>query len=179
MSDDYKNVNIKVCPPKICTQWDDSFWLANKIWFKSVTLKAWCIFNRIFFLHQIAYASSGYHHWNCEFVSRSGEVCSMQHYVIKFISDLRMSVTFFGYSGFIHQLSSPLRYNDMTEILLTVAFKHTPFFSSNCFCNMSKAPFSWQNLHMCKLFCIYVNLHTGANSSMWTHLLTCVNLHHM
>jgi hypothetical protein len=84
------------------------------------------------------YAISAYHYWSCEFESRSGEVCSMQHYVIKFISDLRMSVTFFGYSGFIHQLSSPLRYNDMTEILLTVALKHTPFFSSNCFCNMSK-----------------------------------------
>jgi hypothetical protein len=119
--------------------WDDSFWLANKILLKSVTLKALCIFNRIFFLHQIAYASSGYHRWSCEFASRSGEVCSMQHTLCDKVHQWRsMSVVFFGYSWFIHQLSSPLRYNDMTEILLTVALKHTPLFSSYCFCNMSK-----------------------------------------
>ena len=29
------------------------------------------------------------HHYRCEFESRSGEVYSMQHYVIKFVSDLR------------------------------------------------------------------------------------------
>ena len=44
------------------------------------------------------------------------------------------------------------------------------FFKNNF--EMSQVPFSWPNLHMCNLFCIYVNLHTGANSSMWTHLLT-------
>jgi hypothetical protein len=30
-----------------------------------------------------------YHHLSCEFKSHSGEVHSMQHYVIKFVSDLR------------------------------------------------------------------------------------------
>jgi hypothetical protein len=35
------------------------------------------------------YAISTYHHWNCEFESHSGEVYSIQHYVIKFFSDLR------------------------------------------------------------------------------------------
>ena len=29
-----------------------------------------------------------YHHYRCEFESRSGEVYSIQHYVIKFFSDL-------------------------------------------------------------------------------------------
>ena len=32
---------------------------------------------------------SAYHHWRCEFELRSGEVYSIQHYVIKFVNDLR------------------------------------------------------------------------------------------
>jgi hypothetical protein len=35
------------------------------------------------------YAISAYHHQFCEFESSSGEVYSIQHYVIKFVSDLR------------------------------------------------------------------------------------------
>jgi hypothetical protein len=35
-----------------------------------------------------AYAISAYHHWCCEFESRSGRV--VQHYVIKFVSDFSM-----------------------------------------------------------------------------------------
>jgi hypothetical protein len=35
------------------------------------------------------YAISAYHHERCEFESRSSEVCSIQHYVINFVSDLR------------------------------------------------------------------------------------------
>jgi len=35
-----------------------------------------------------AYAISAYHHLHCEFESRSGEVYWIQHYVIKFVSDL-------------------------------------------------------------------------------------------
>ena len=34
------------------------------------------------------YAISAYHHWCCEFESRSGP--GVQHYVIKFVSDLRL-----------------------------------------------------------------------------------------
>jgi len=37
----------------------------------------------------ITYAISVYHHQRCEFESNSGEVYSMQHYVIKFASDFR------------------------------------------------------------------------------------------
>jgi hypothetical protein len=40
------------------------------------------------------------------------EVYSIQHYVIKFVSDLRQVGGFLGYSGFLH---------DITEILLKVA----------------------------------------------------------
>ena len=35
------------------------------------------------------YAISAYYHWHCEFESRTGEVYSIQYYVIKFVSDLR------------------------------------------------------------------------------------------
>ena len=35
------------------------------------------------------YAISAYHHQSCEFESCSGEVYSIQHNVIKFVSDLR------------------------------------------------------------------------------------------
>jgi len=33
-----------------------------------------------------SYAISANHHWRCEFESHSGEVYSIQHYVIKFVS---------------------------------------------------------------------------------------------
>jgi hypothetical protein len=36
------------------------------------------------------YAISAYHHQRCEFKSCSGEVYLIQHYVIKFVSDLRL-----------------------------------------------------------------------------------------
>ena len=34
------------------------------------------------------YAISAYHHYRCEFESRPGKVYSIEHYVIKFVSDL-------------------------------------------------------------------------------------------
>ena len=36
-----------------------------------------------------SYAISAYHHWSCEFESHPGDVYSVQHYVIKFVGDLR------------------------------------------------------------------------------------------
>jgi hypothetical protein len=39
------------------------------------------------------YAIAVYHHWCCEFESRSG--WGVQHYVIKFVSDLRQLCVFF------------------------------------------------------------------------------------
>ena len=46
---------------------------------------------------------SAYHHLSCEFESCSGEVYSIQHYVIKFVSDVRQVSVFSGYFGFIQQ----------------------------------------------------------------------------
>ena len=41
------------------------------------------------------YAISAYHHQRCEFESSSGEVYSIQHYVIKFVINLRQIGVFF------------------------------------------------------------------------------------
>ena len=40
------------------------------------------------------YAISAYHHYRCKFESHSVEGYSIQHYVIKFVSDLRQVGTF-------------------------------------------------------------------------------------
>jgi hypothetical protein len=42
----------------------------------------------------ITYAISVYHQLSCEFESCSGEVYSIQHYVMKFVSDLRQVTGF-------------------------------------------------------------------------------------
>jgi len=47
------------------------------------------------------YAISAYHHKRCEFESRSDEVYSIQHYVIKFVSDL------YQVGGFLRVLQIP------------------------------------------------------------------------
>jgi hypothetical protein len=47
------------------------------------------------------YAINAYHHQSCEFESRSGEVYSIQHYVMKCVSDLQQV------DGFIRVLRFP------------------------------------------------------------------------
>jgi len=63
------------------------------------------------------YAISAYHHWCCEFESRSGR--GVQHFGIKFVSDLRQV------DGFLRVLpvSSPNKtyHHDIPVILLKVA----------------------------------------------------------
>jgi hypothetical protein len=53
------------------------------------------------------YAINAYHHWYYEFESGSGR--GVQHYVIKFVSDLRQVSGFFGSSGFHY--NRPPRYS--------------------------------------------------------------------
>ena len=77
------------------------------------------------------YAISAYHHLRCEFESRSGEVYSIQHYVIKFVSDLRRSVVFSRYSSFLHQENWPPRYNwNIVESILKHHNPNCPTFKS-------------------------------------------------
>ena len=66
----------------------------------------------------MTYAISAYYQSSCEFKSRSGEVYSIQHYVIKFVSDL------WQVSGFLRALRFPppnkTDRHDITEIVLKV-----------------------------------------------------------
>ena len=73
-------------------------------------------------------ATGAYHHWYCEFESRSG--WRVQHYVIKFVSDLGQI------GGFLRVLRFPppskTDRHDITEILLKVAL------------NIIKPTYSWR-----------------------------------
>jgi len=61
------------------------------------------------------YAISAYHHWH-EFESCVGEVYSIQHYVIKFVSNLSdRSVIFSGYSGFLLTEGATWSYGQITD----------------------------------------------------------------
>ena len=62
------------------------------------------------------YAISAYHNWCCEFESQSGR--GVQHYVIKFISDLRQVG---GFSPGTMVSSNKTDRHDITEIFLKVA----------------------------------------------------------
>ena len=61
------------------------------------------------------FAISALHHWCCEFESRSGEVYSLQHYMIQFVSDLHKV------SGTPVSSTIKIVHRDVTEILLKMA----------------------------------------------------------
>jgi hypothetical protein len=67
------------------------------------------------------YAISPYLHWSCEFEPRSGEVYSIQQYVIKFVSDLRQIVGL--YPGTPVSSTNKIDRHDIAEILLNMALK--------------------------------------------------------
>ena len=75
-------------------------------------------------------AISAYHHHSCEFESSSGEAYSIQHYVIKFFSDLRQVSGFFQVLRFLPGTPFPVSSNnkndrnDIYEILLKVALNN-------------------------------------------------------
>ena len=63
------------------------------------------------------YAISAYHYLHCEFEPRSDEVYSIQHYVIKFVSDLQQVGIFLR----VHQSSTNETVcHDVRKILLKV-----------------------------------------------------------
>jgi hypothetical protein len=55
------------------------------------------------------YAISAYHHWCCEFESRPGR--GVQHYVIKFVSDLRQVGGFLKVLRFPPPIKPPYNWN--------------------------------------------------------------------
>jgi len=68
------------------------------------------------------YAISAYHHWCCEFESRSG--LGGQHYVIKFVCDLRQVIGFLQ----VHRFPPPIKltatiYSTLKDILWWITFR--------------------------------------------------------
>ena len=61
---------------------------------------------------------SAYHHWSSEFEPGSGEVYSIQHYVIKFVSDLKQVGVFLGVLPFPPSIKPDC--HNIAEILLKV-----------------------------------------------------------
>jgi hypothetical protein len=105
------------------------------------------------------YAISSYHHWCCEFESRSGR--GVQHYVIKFVSDLRQVAGFFRVLRFPPPINWPPRYNwnivesgvkhHQTNNIITCKQLHMMnWFFSTWF----SFPFQKMNTHM--RFCVNV-----------------------
>jgi hypothetical protein len=112
------------------------FWLAKfyNLTFNGVQIKIWtCYVQHTNNIHKdnlrkmvfwgemcgFFYSEKSNHHQRCEFKHRSDEVYSIQHYVIKFVSDLRQV------GGFLRLLRFLLQKNDrhdITEILLKVTF---------------------------------------------------------
>jgi len=68
------------------------------------------------------YAISAYDHYRCEFKFRSGEVYSIQHYVIKIVSNLRQ-IGGFSPSTPVSFLNKTDRHG-ITKILLKVALNN-------------------------------------------------------
>jgi hypothetical protein len=70
------------------------------------------------------YSISVYHHWCCEFESRSGR--GVQHYVIKFVNDLQQVGNFLRVLRFPPPINLiDIIVQDITEILLKVALSTT------------------------------------------------------
>jgi hypothetical protein len=67
---------------------------------------------------------SAYHHWCCEFESRTGR--GVQHYVIKFVSDLRQVSGFLRVLRFPPPLKLTTTIYRVTKILLKVALNCHP-----------------------------------------------------
>jgi hypothetical protein len=112
------------------------YWLTAKHWPLTSVIQLKHLFSTV--LHQTLERASWLWSYHCECESRSGEVCSIQHYVIKFVSDLWQE------GGFLQVLWFPppikTDRHDITEILLKVALniitlthwhsvKDAPFFN--------------------------------------------------
>ena len=66
------------------------------------------------------YAVGAYHHWYCEFESRSGR--GVQHYVLKFVSDFRQISDFLWFIRFPPPI---IDRHDISEICLKAALNTT------------------------------------------------------
>ena len=76
--------------------------------------------DRMVVIFKTTYAISAYHHWWCEFESRSGR--GVHHYVITFVSDA--TGMWFSPDPSVSSTNTTERY-DMTEILLKIKHHQT------------------------------------------------------
>jgi hypothetical protein len=85
------NKYYKFFPSNLIT-WCNVLWLQGQ-WYTCTLMSVVSVLrgrrgrNRMVVGFTATYATSAYHHWCCEFESRSGR--DVQHYVLKFVSDLR------------------------------------------------------------------------------------------
>ena len=93
-------------------------------------------------------AISAYHHYRCEFKSHSGWVYSIQHYVIKFVSELRQVDGFLRVSR-DSSINKTDRHN-ITEMLLQVALNTTTL-SQTLTMGRSFVPFFLLYIYECVL----------------------------
>jgi len=84
------------------------------------------------------YAISAYHHRCCEFEPRSGEVYSIQHYVIKFVSHLRQVCGFFPGTPPPIKLTATilLKLLRVALIILTLYYRSNIFYHKTSFKSM-------------------------------------------
>ena len=112
------------------------------------------------------YAISAYHHWCCEFESRSGQ--DVQHYVIKLVSDLLQVCGF--YPGPPLSSTNKTDRHDITEILLKVALSTIKpnhlwfFFNSKGHKYHNTHGEFYDNNARC---CFYTNLHYQVITPYW------------
>ena len=102
-----------------------TYLLWNKMIIQYTFVSKECCGDRMVVGFTTSFAISVYHHWSCDFEYHSGEVYSIQHYVIEFFSDSDLRQV----SGFLWALQFPpptkTDRHDITKIPLKVVLNTT------------------------------------------------------
>ena len=98
------------------------------------------------------YAISAYHHWSCEFESHSGEVYLIQHYVIKFDSDLRQVGGFLWVLWFPPPIKLPQYKWILLEAIMAVILWYGIHAYDQTSCEIDCCMYHTKQLYMIKFF---------------------------
>ena len=102
----YSNICLFWKKKIMLRQWGPSFAVTTKLKISYLGIaKGCCGRDHMIVGFTTTYAISAYHHQCCEFESCSSKVNSIQHYVIKFVSDLQQVNGFFR----VLRFSSPIK----------------------------------------------------------------------